>query len=56
MRYAFGTTPESHFFAQVVAAFSANAAFSARNADLEGDSIANSEVGDIGANCSNNAG
>lgn len=53
MRYAFGTTPKSHLFAQVVAAFSANAAFSAGNADFESDSVTNSEIGDLGANGNN---
>jgi hypothetical protein len=56
MRYAFGTTPKSHFFAQVVAASSANAALSARDADLECDSITNSEIGNLGADGSNDAG
>lgn len=53
MRYALGTTPESHLFAQIVAASSANAAFSAGNADLKSDSITNSEIGDLGANGDN---
>jgi hypothetical protein len=55
MWYAFGTTPKSHPFAQIVTAFSANAAFSAGDADLEGDSITDSEIGNFGANGNNDA-
>jgi hypothetical protein len=56
MRYTFCTTPKSHLFAQVVTAFSANATLSTGNADLESDSITNSEIGNIGTNGSNDAG
>jgi len=44
VRHAFGATSESHLLAQVVPAFPADAALPARDADLEGDPVANSEA------------
>jgi hypothetical protein len=54
MWYALGTTSESHLFAQIVAASSADATFSTGNADLESDSITNSEISYLGSNGDDN--
>ncbi len=49
VRDALGTTPETHLLAEVVAAFPADAALSARDADLQCHTIANPEARHLGA-------
>lgn len=49
MRYAFRATPKPHLLAEVVPTLPADRALSAGNSHFEGNSIANVEIGYMGA-------
>lgn len=53
MRNTLCTTPESHLFAKVVAAFPADTAFATRYADLKGDSVTDGKTFDTRAESDN---
>jgi hypothetical protein len=56
MRHRFGTTPESHAFAQVIPALAADATLTTRDADLECHTVANAEARHLGTDGNDRAG
>lgn len=56
VRYTLCAASESHLLAQIVPAFPADCALSARNADLEGNSVTNGKARDLRANTDNYTG
>lgn len=47
VRNALGATPESHLLAQIIPPFPADATLTARDTNLEGDTVPNSEAANL---------